>query len=213
MTRKPNPTWRRGARRIGAVATGMTLAFLTLLGPTNTGQAETLPADCSKAAIPSTPVKAAIAGKSFEPKSIKLRRSGGMTSGDAQYDSYELSFRSADDIFAPLEASITVIVRKGQAIDGRVFRRLPTKETGTQPTAAPGLPENQGWSVKQREPAVGVSHVTHVGSLRLEFGKRQGKTIAGKVYLCVPAGQTTLFDKTPTASPSYAVGAFTAQLE
>jgi hypothetical protein len=176
--------------------------------------AQALPADCSKATVPAQPLEISILGTKFAPKSIKLRSAGAMTSGDDQYDSYHLTFRNADDIFAPLEAEVAVIVRKGQSLDGKVFRQLPIKEISKQPSPNPGgQPEVQGWSVKNRDAKKDQSHVTYIASLRLEFGKRQGDSIDGKIYLCVPKGQTTIFDKTPSPAESSAVGTFTAKID
>ena len=49
--------------------------------------------------------------------------------------------------------------------------------------------------------------------MRLEFGKRQGNTISGTIYLCVAKGQTSMFEKTPTKEDSYAVGTFQARVD
>ena len=177
--------------------------------------AQGLPADCSKATVPAQPLEISILGSRFAPKAVKLRSAGAMTSGDEQFDTYHLTFRNDDDIFAPLEAEVAVIVRKGQSLDGKVFRKLPVKEASKQPspTSTGGLPEVQGWSVKNRDAKTDQSHVSYIASLRLEFGKRQGDSIGGKIYLCVPKGQTTLFDKTPSPAESSAVGTFTAKID
>ena len=176
--------------------------------------AQALPGDCSKATVPAQPLEISILGTKFAPKSVKLRFAGAMTSGDDQYDAYHLTFRNDDDIFAPLEAEVAVIVRKGQSVDGKTFRKLPVKESSKQPSPNPGgQPEVQGWSVKNRDAKTDQSHVTYIASLRLEFGKRQGDSIGGKIYLCVPKGQTTIFDKTPSPAESSAVGTFTAKID
>jgi hypothetical protein len=121
--------------------------------------------------------------------------------------------RNEDDLFAPMEATVTVIVRKGQRIDGKTFRKLPTKSIDKQPSATSGLPEVQGWSMKNKNAKTDLSHVSYLGSLRLEFGQRQGNSIGGKIYLCVPKGQTTMFDKTPSRDDGFAVGTFQAKIE
>lgn len=174
---------------------------------------QALPADCSKAAVPAQPVEVSIAGTKFKPKAIKLRQEGGMTYGEKPYDTYRLALRSEDDLSPPLEAEFVVLVRKGEPLDGRTFRKLAIKDTEKQPAPTPGLPEVQGWSLKNREGRVDFSHVSYLASLRIEFAKRQGDTIGGKVYLCVPKGQKTLFDKTPSKEDSSAAGTFTAKIE
>jgi hypothetical protein len=188
------------------------VALLAALAP-GAGMAQALPADCSKAAVPAQPVAVSVGGTKFAPKSLKLVSAGGMSSGDEHFDTYRLTFRNEDDLFAPLEADVTVLVRKGQRVDGKVFRRLPTKETSKQPSPTSGLPEVQGWSMKNRQAKIDFSHVSYVASLRLEFGQRQGNLIGGKIYLCVPKGQTTMFDKTPSKEDSAAVGSFQATIE
>lgn len=188
-----------------AVVTGLTLA-----AEANAAQ---LPADCSTAAAPKQPIEVSVGGVKFAPKAIGLRFDGLRKMGDDEFDTYRLTLRNVDDIFAPLESEIVVIVRKGQQVDGKTFRKLPTKEIGKQPSPIPGVPEVQGWSFKDREGKGNFNHVEHVASLRLEFAKRQGDTITGSVYLCVPKGQTTIFNKTPTKEDSYAVGTFQARIE
>ena len=187
-------------------------AVLAALAPA-TGLAQALPADCSSAAVPAQPVAISIGGTVFSPKSVKLVSAGGMSSGDEHFDTYRLSFRNEDDLFAPLEADVTVMVRKGQRLDGKVFRKLPVKDTSKQPAPTSGLPEVQGWSMKNKNAKTDLSHVSYVASLRLEFGQRQGATIAGKIYLCVPKGQTSMFDSTPTKDDGFAIGTFQAKIE
>ena len=188
------------------------IAVLAALAPA-AGMAQALPANCSAAAVPAQPVAVSIGGTKFAPKSVKLVSAGGMSTGDEQFDTYRLTLRNEDDLFAPLETDVTVLVRKGQRVDGKVFRKLPTKETGKQPSPTSGVPEVQGWSMKDRKAQADFSHVSYVASLRLEFGQRQGNAIGGKIYLCVPKGQTTMFDKTPSKEDSSAVGTFQAQIE
>lgn len=192
---------------------GLFIAAVLLAISPGAGIAQKLPADCSTAAAPKQPLEISVRGTKFTPKSVKLRSAGGVTYGDEQFDTYRLSMRSEDELSPPLESEVTILVRKGQRIDGRVFRKLPTKETGKQPAPTKGLPEVQGWSFKNRPARTDSSHVEHVGSLRLEFGQRQGASINGNIYLCVAKGQTTIFDSTPTKEDSYAVGTFQARIE
>jgi hypothetical protein len=172
-----------------------------------------LPADCSTAAAPTQPLEVSVNGARFKPKSIKLSRTGTMTSGNDQFDTYRLTLRSEDTISAPLAADVTIVVRKGQSVDGKLFRRKPVKEIGEQPLAAEGLPEVQGWSFQDRAANMTLNHVRYLGSVRLEFGKRQGATIPGSLYLCAAKGQSSTFNKTPTADDSYATGTFEARVE
>ena len=187
------------------------IALATLLPVSVFAQA--LPADCSGATVPAKPLEVSIVGAKFAPKSVKLVSAGGMKIGDEQFDTYRLSLRNEDDLFAPQEADVTVLLRKGQRVDGKTFRKLPTKNTDKQPGPTSGLPEVQGWSMKNKTANADLSHVTYIGSLRLEFGQRQGNSISGKIYLCVAKGQTTMFDKTPSKDDSSAIGTFQATIE
>jgi hypothetical protein len=177
------------------------------------GSAQQLPADCSKAAAPKQPLEVSVFGAKFTPKSVKLRPGNDIKSGDAEFDGYRLTISSdVDDFSPPQEATVSVLVKKGQRVDGKTFRKLAVKEIDKQPKASEGLPEVQGWGMKVRHTGVSTSHAEYLASMRLEFGKREGKTISGTIYLCVPKGQTSMFEKTPTKEDSYAVGTFQAQI-
>lgn len=189
------------------------LAVIAIAALPGLSLAQALPADCSAVPVPAQPVALSIGGAKFAPKSIKLVSAGEMGLGDEKFDSYRLSLRNEDDLFAPMEATVTVIVRKGQRIDGKTFRKLPTKSTEKQPGPTSGLPEVQGWSMKNKDARTDLSHVSYLGSLRLEFGQRQGNAIGGKIYLCVPKGQTTMFEKTPSRDDGFAIGTFQARIE
>lgn len=175
--------------------------------------AQGLPADCSGATVPAKPLEVSIAGARFAPKSVKLVAAGGVKIDNDQFDTYRLSLRNEDDLFAPQEAEVTVLLRKGQRVDGKTFRKLPTKSTDKQPGPTSGLPEVQGWSMKNKTAKTDLTSVSYIGSLRLEFGQRQGNSISGKIYLCVAKGQTTMFDKTPSKDDSSAIGTFQATIE
>ena len=177
--------------------------------------AQGLPDDCSSAAAPKQPVEVSILGTKFTPKSVSLRSTGYVKTENEEYDSYRLSLMSEDGVSAPLEVGVTVIVPKGAKIEGKVFRRLATKDRSKQPMASKGGSEVevQGWSFMNRPAKADSDHTGHLASLRLEFGQRKGDTIPGNIYLCVARGQTTMFDKTPTKEESYAVGAFQAKIE
>lgn len=177
------------------------------------GIAQQLPADCSKAAAPKQPLEVSVLGTKFTPKSVKLHRGNDIKSGDEAFDGYRLTISSdVDDFSPPLEADIAVLTKKGQRVDGKVYRKLAVKDIDKQPKATEGLPEVQGWSMKNRPGNVSVSHVQYLASMRLEFGKREGNTISGTIFLCVAKGQTSMFEKNPTKEDSYAVGTFQAQI-
>lgn len=175
--------------------------------------AQQLPADCSKAATPKRPLEVSVGGARFKPKIAKLIPAGGLSAGQDQFDLYRLALRSEDEASPPLEAEVTLIVRRGQRIDGKTFRRLPVREVAKQPAVFQGLPEVQGWSFRNRTAKTEFTQAEHIGSLRLEFGKREGLLVVGSIYLCVPRGQTAAANKTPTKQESFAIGTFQARIE
>ena len=181
------------------------------------GFAQQLPADCSKAAAPKQPLEVSVIGVKFTPKSVRLRRGNDVTLGEGKsaeaFDGYRLTISSdVDDHSPPLETDIEVVTKKGQRVDGRVYRQLAVKDNDKQPKATQGLPEVQGWGMKNRPANVSFSHVEYLASMRLEFGKREGNTISGTIYLCVPKGQKSVFEKSPKKEDSYAVGTFKATI-
>ena len=182
------------------------------------GFAQKLPADCSKAAAPKQPLEVSVLGAKFTPKSVRLHRGNDITQGEGKsaeaFDGYRLTISSdVDDFSPPLETGISVLVKKGQSLDGKVFRQLAIKDIGKQPLIGTGLPEVQGWSMKNRPTGASFSHAEYLASMRLEFGKREGNTISGTIYLCVPKGQKSVFEKEPKKEDSYAVGTFQARVD
>ncbi len=164
--------------------------------------------DCSKGPIPAGSVEVSINGATFKPAVVKLRKGGGMSVDNVKLDSYHLEFKSEDDIFARLSAEVTFIIKKGKQPDGKTFRELPDTDIGKQPAAAEGLPEIQGWNLKDRDSGLDIASMfNHQASIRIELGKRSGKTITGKINLCVPPGPDA-GDKMSTVS-----GTFQADIE
>ena len=194
------------------MSTRLTVAAVLAVLPF-AGFAQQLPADCSKAAAPKQPLNLSVLGTKFTPKSVRLRSGNDITQESGAFDGYRVSISNEESDFSPpLEVSVSVIVKKGQSLDGKVFRKLAVKDVDKQPLASQGLPEVQGWSMKNRPTGASFSHVEYLASMRLEFGKREGNTISGTIYLCIPKGQTSIFEKTPAKEDSYAVGTFQASI-
>src|SRR6185437_2250800 len=139
-----------------------------------------------------------IAADSLPVPPIIVMRIIATQTGEKAFDQY--AFTAQDKgMLATSEVEFSVLVPKGQRPDGKTFRKLPAAETGKQPAAEPGLPEVQSWKVKVNARKLDVSSVSFIGSLRVEFGQRRGDMLPGKVYLCVPGGQTSRMfgDKLP----------------
>lgn len=147
-----------------------------------------MPADCSADPAPSHPISANVAGDAFAPV-VKLVSAGGISSGDEggpAYDTYRLELDVSDDWEPPIEVDTTLLVPKGEGLDGKTFRKLPLDDVGAQPGPESGLPEIQGWSIENVPLGVDASHVFQIASLRVEFGKRRGNVLPGRIRLCAP---------------------------
>ncbi len=147
----------------------------------------------------------------FTPKVVRMEHYEDI--GGDQTDTYKMWFRSTDAMLSPLEAEVAVIVRKGQRIDGKIFRQSPV-EVSKPPTPINGKPEIQNWAFKNRPADLYQSLVSgYIGSLRLEFGQRKGNVVSGSICLCLAKGQTTVFNSTPAKADSFVIGTFQAQIE
>ena len=139
------------------------------------------PADCSKAAIPDTPVKGTVGGQPFTVSRADVQIGGGFAVNETKFDSYDLTLEM-DGIFNALTAR--AIVRQGTRADGRTFRVLPVESVGDQPAAIEGVPEVQSWEIQVGDVDDSFTHST--ASMRLEFGQRKDNVLPGRIMLCVP---------------------------
>jgi hypothetical protein len=171
------------------------------------------PADCSAGPIPDRPLELTVGAEKLPtPPLITVRKASEITSGDLVVEQFMVTVADKA-IFADTEAQFSVIVPRGQRPDGTTFRKLPTSETGKQPGPQQGLPEVQSWSVKDKTRKLNASHVMFVASLRVEFGKRRGNVLPGRVHLCAPGGQKARVFKDTLAEPITLVGRFEAQIK
>jgi hypothetical protein len=153
--------------------TASAVAFLGLVlsAASAFAAAPALPADCSTAAFPAGVAHGELAGKPFAPKTVTLQKSGSMTTGGRRFDTWTLQF----------------LLPAGSSPAGRTLRRVPGG-TDKQPAAASGLPEVQGWDFSDFASDVDIdSNDADGGSLRVMFGKADGKNLPGQIYLCAPA--------------------------
>ena len=186
---------------------GTGLAGAVLAGAVHAQQ----PADCSTGPIPDRPLEITIGAEKLPtPPLIRMRQISTITSGDQAYDQYDVTVADKD-MFGNTELTFSVIVPKGQQPDGRTFRKLPTHEISKQP-GPQGMPEVQSWSVKDKARKIDASHVSFTASLRVEFGKRSGGVLPGRVYLCAPGGQKARVFRDVLAAPITMVGRFEAKL-
>ena len=171
------------------------------------------PTDCSSDPIPDRALDLSIGSEKVPAlPSISLRKISEMSFGDEHYEQYAISVQDKE-MFASIEAGFSVIVPKDEQPDGKTFRKLPTADTRAQPGPWQGLPEVQSWGVKHKARDLNVSHVGFIASLRAEFDQRRGDVLPGRVYLCIPGGQTHKMFGTKLPEPITLVGRFDARIE
>jgi hypothetical protein len=160
------------------------------------------PADCSAAPVPDRPLELSFGSQKISALPfVKVNKIGGeLSDGKLVSEQYQVSVQD-QDVFADVEVTFAVTVPAGQRVDGKTFR------------AAPGGNLKQVlWSVKRKEPSLSASFVGFSASIRVEFGKRGGDVLPGRVYLCVPGGQTEKMFGTKLPDPITLVGRFEAKI-
>ncbi len=147
------------------------------------------PSDCSTAAIPDTPVKGTVKGHPFVPTDIHMTLTrDGMEVNGAKFDRYTLDF-DMGDIFN--EFSIDMLVPIGKPIDGRIYRQVPG-DIDKQPMAAEGTPEIQGWDLQLDAADVNTNFGLTDATLRVEWGRKTGDAVPGKIVFCAPQIDTQI---------------------
>jgi hypothetical protein len=174
-----------------------------------------MPKDCSTGPIPDTPATLVIGTEKIPLPAAQIVEAGSMSSGDDSptYITWRLELHDSENIFAPVEVDVTVMVKEGQTYDGKTFRRVPSDEIADQPSPEPGTPEVQGWSVAHEDRGIDVNHVLVVASLRLELGKQTGDVLPGKLRICVPGAQKQRIGNDVVDAPIEVVGAFKATVK
>ncbi len=188
--------------------------WLPLLLVATVARAGGMPADCSTGPVPDGPATLFLdAAKTPLPVSDVVE-AGSISSGEGtpKWISYRLTLHDKADLFAPVEIDVTVLVAEGAVLDGKTFRR-PPDDAGEPPSVEPGTPEVQGWSIEDKRGSVDLSHVLVNGSLRLEFGKRTGDTLPGKLRLCVPGAQKQRIGRDVVKEAVEIVGTFAATVK
>ncbi len=181
--------------------------------------AQTPLADCSQGPIPDQALQLTIGEMSTALPTATLRQGGGMSEGEEgspdyqEFDGWDLRLTAADATTDGLFASVAVLVRSGETVEGRTFRKLAGKDTGEQPATAPGLPEIQGWEVRDEDRGFDVRGVGIEAALRVEFGQRKGDVLPGRIQLCVPKEQPDEFFGDAVTAPVHLVGTFEVRIK
>lgn len=207
------------------------VAALAAFGMATSAAAQAIPADCSNSAIPDEPLVVRLAGAAEVPLPVmKFEERGAIgferENGEkASLPTFGLVMkdRISKRIFDPVgEISVGVLVGEGQTVDGRIFRLLPAVRDTPEDKAQErleGQPVFQSWSVKIPTPggpsdsyAIDVNAVFYIASARVEFFKRTGNKLPGKIHLCVPGNQKGGFDEPPNRQVEV-IGSFIADVE
>ena len=199
LSRRSRPT---------AIAAGIALVMAAAVTATTTVAAG--PAgwvkDASRAPFPNQPARGTVLGKPFLVKAVRLARSGSMTMGEAKMDTYSLDLRTNDSLFPDAEASVSFLVKQGQKPDGKTCVRLPhppykfggslsaqfatLKPVELVPGMSPGtrIPLIQGLNMTAKgqdtDEKLSDTDDGAAPTLRLQFGKRTGNVLPGKIYFC-----------------------------
>ncbi len=162
--------------------------------------------DASRAPFPAQAARGTILGRPLVVKTAQLARSGSMETGDAKMDTYSLDLRTNDSIFPDAEAHVSFLVKQGQKPDGETFVRLPhppykfggdlsahfaaLKSVELVPGTPSGtrIPLIQGLSMTAKtsdaDEKLSDTDDGAAPTLRLQFGKRSGNVLPGKIYFC-----------------------------
>lgn len=147
------------------------------------------PADCSKGAVPSGPVKGQLGGDAFAVDNVRMQPMGMSHIGinGVTFDGYTLFFEQTAASGDTRYIEIDTVVPQGALPDGKTFHLVPG-QIEIQPQAAPGAPEVQGWSISDDARDIGANSVSDKkGSLQIAFARRKGDSLSGKVYFCTPS--------------------------
>jgi hypothetical protein len=144
---------------------------------------------------------------------------------DTAYNELELAIndRAPNGLFDRVsEVTTDFLVAIDQTPDNRIFRKPAAARDTAEYDAqdkVDGQVVFQAWGVKIPAPAgstdeysVDLNHVGYIASARIEFGKRSGTSLPGKIRLCVPGNQTGMFKGAPN-KPIEVVGSFIATIE
>jgi hypothetical protein len=148
--------------------------------------------DASTATIPNRPAAGQLTGTPFVVKQATLSNVGAVTSGqDVLYERYQLELNGDDKLIPDLFATVTVAVKQGQQVDGRTFRRVYFTDASIfermakQPAVRKGVPEVQGFRMKNQILNDNTDTLDDHDTILLQFGKRRGNVLSGKIYMCM----------------------------
>lgn len=174
--------------------------------------------DCSAETAPDGPLVLRIDDASIPLTVARMRSQQEMSIGEEpdqeSFEVFAFSLRDDESIFPAHEVSVSVMVTKGEKLDGKSFRRLPIDDMQKQPTPVKSegtwMPEVQSVEVASEPDGIEYEHGV-LSSVRVDVGERKGEALPVKLRLCIAPGQT---DSTFLPEPTRAIvveGAFEAK--
>jgi len=199
-------------------ASAAALAWLALAPPVRAADAPKPPKDCSVDPAPDGKLVLHVDDAAYPLAVATIRSQQKMSIGDEDskesFEVFGLSLRDAESIFPPHQLEVSVMVRDGEKLDGRTFRRLPVDDMKQQPTPVKAegdwMPEIQSLEVTSEPDQIAYEHGI-LASVRVDFGKQAGDVLPGRIRACIAPGQT---DSTFLPAPTRAIvveGAFEAR--
>jgi hypothetical protein len=193
-----------------------TLGFGLLLATAPVAFAEAPKTDCSTTPGADAPVTLSIDGNPQPLPVAEFAKQQEMSMDEESFEVFRVNLRDVAGLFSPVEIEASVLVKKGETVDGKTFRQLPTDDMKKQPSPlkqeGAALPEVQSLEVRSDPAGFDYQHGI-LASMRLEFGKRDGEKLPGRIHLCIAGGQTDdVFQPQPTQTV-IVEGTFVAKLQ
>ena len=179
-----------------------TLGFCLLLAAAPGAFAEAPKLDCSTKSGPDKPVSLSIDGNQQPLPVAQFAKQQEMSVDEESFEVFRVNLRDVEGLFSPVEVEASVLVKKGETVDGKTFRQLPVDDMKQQPSPVKAegswMPEVQSIEVRSDPAGFDYEHGI-LASMRLEFGKREGEGLPGRIHLCIAGGQTDdVFQPQPT---------------
>ena len=193
-----------------------TFGLCLLLAAAPRAFAEAPKMDCSTTPGADKPVTLSIDGDAQPLPVAEFAKQQEMSMDGESFEVFRVNLRDVAGLFSPVEVEASVLVKKGETVDGKTFRQLPVADMKQQPSPVKSegswLPEVQSIEVRSDPAGFDYEHGI-LASMRLEFGKREGETLRGRVHLCIAGGQTDdVFQPQPTHTV-IVEGTFAAQIQ
>ena len=192
------------------------LGFCIVIATAPGARAEAPKLDCSTSPGSDKPASLSVDGNLQPLPVAEFAKQQEMSMNEESFEVFRVNLRDVEGLFSPVEVEASVLVKKGEMVDGKTFRQLPVADMKQQPSPVKAegswLPEVQSIEVRSDPAGFDYQHGI-LASLRLEFGKREGEGLPGRIHLCIAGGQTDdVFQPQPTHTV-IVEGTFVAKLQ